>query len=128
MAVLTNKPVRPSRIICDALGLSPFFLEIYGGDSFSTKKPHPEGLLRLMSNATARSGSAPVEAAETVVIGDSDVDVRTARAAGASVVGCRYGFAPEELTAARPDALVNRPEEWLDALQSLFPSHQTMHP
>src|SRR5580658_1547122 len=47
MAVLTNKPVRPARDICAALGLSPYFLHIYGGNSFSTKKPDPEGLLAL---------------------------------------------------------------------------------
>lgn len=41
MAILTNKPFRPSRIICDGLGLSPFFFQNYGGDSFPQKKPDP---------------------------------------------------------------------------------------
>jgi phosphoglycolate phosphatase len=57
MAVLTNKPVRPARDICAALGLAPYFLEIYGGNSFPTKKPAPEGLRALM----AQAGAAPVE-------------------------------------------------------------------
>ena len=47
MAVLTNKPVRPAQAICEALGLAPYFLHIYGGNSFATKKPDPEGLLSL---------------------------------------------------------------------------------
>ena len=54
MAVLTNKPVRPAREICAALGLAPYFLNIYGGNSFATKKPNPEGLTALMREAGAR--------------------------------------------------------------------------
>ena len=76
MAVLTNKPVRPARAICEALGLAPYFLHIYGGNSFATKKPDPEGLFALMQEADARPE-------ETVMIGDSQVDVQTARNAGA---------------------------------------------
>ena len=53
MAVLTNKPVRPAQAICEALGLAPYFLNIYGGNSFNTKKPDPEGLLALMNEARA---------------------------------------------------------------------------
>ena len=56
MAVLTNKPVRPAQAICEALGLARYFLNIYGGNSFNTKKPDPEGLLALMSEAGARAG------------------------------------------------------------------------
>jgi len=49
MAVLTNKPVRPARAICEALGLAPYFFSIYGGDTFPTKKPDPLGLATLMA-------------------------------------------------------------------------------
>ena len=49
MAVLTNKPVGPSQAICDALGLSPYFFRNYGGNSFPTKKPDPEGLHALIT-------------------------------------------------------------------------------
>jgi phosphoglycolate phosphatase len=109
MAVLTNKPVRPAREICAALGLAPYFLNIYGGNSFATKKPHPEGLLALMSEAGAK-------AEETVMIGDSQVDVETARNAGAWCVGCTFGLAPESLAANPPDALVDSPADWTAAL------------
>src|SRR5271168_3986053 len=64
MAVLTNKPIGPSLAICEALGLSPYFFRIYGGNSFPTKKPDPEGLLALMQEAG-------VTAQETMMIGDS---------------------------------------------------------
>jgi phosphoglycolate phosphatase len=111
MAVLTNKPINPSRAICDALGLSPFFFRVYGGNSFSTKKPDPQGLNALIREA----GADPFE---TVMIGDSDIDVLTARSAGAWAVGCRFGLAPQTLAAAEPDCLVDLPEDWTDALDA----------
>ncbi len=109
MAVLTNKPVRPARDICAALGLAPYFLHIYGGNSFPTKKPDPEGLRSLMAEA----GATPEQ---TVLIGDSMVDVQTARNAGVWAVGCTFGLAPETLEANQPDVLVDTPKEWTAAL------------
>lgn len=110
MAVLTNKPVRPARAICEALGLAPYFLNIYGGNSFSTKKPDPEGLFALMQEAGARPE-------ETVMIGDSQVDVQTARNAGAWSIGCTFGLAPGSLEAIPPDVLVDSPADWTAALR-----------
>ena len=109
MAVLTNKPVRPARDICEALGLAPYFLRIYGGNSFDTKKPDPAGLNALMAEAGARP-------AETVMIGDSHVDVLTARNAGVWSIGCTFGLSAETLLANQPDILVDSPEEWTTAL------------
>lgn len=110
MAVLTNKPVRPARAICEALGLAPYFLNIYGGNSFTTKKPDPEGLLAIMKEADARPE-------ETVMIGDSQVDVQTARNAGAWCIGCTFGLAPGSLEAIPPDVLVDSPADWTSALR-----------
>ncbi|HVC48405.1 MAG TPA: HAD-IA family hydrolase [Terracidiphilus sp.] len=115
MAVLTNKPVRPALAICQALGLAPYFLNIYGGNSFSTKKPDPEGLFALMQEAGARPE-------ETVMIGDSQVDIQTARNAGAWSVGCTFGLAPETLQIVAPDILVDSPAEWTPALTRLQPT------
>jgi phosphoglycolate phosphatase len=112
MAVLTNKPVRPARDICQALGLAPFFLHIYGGNSFGTKKPDPAGLIALMDEAGARPD-------ETVMIGDSQVDVLTARNAGVWSIGCTFGLSPDTLLATQPDILVDTPEEWTAALTHL---------
>lgn len=109
MAVLTNKPVRPARDICAALGLAPYFMQIYGGNSFASKKPNPEGLLALMAEA----GAAPQE---TVLIGDSHVDVLTARNAGAWALGCTFGLSAESLIANPPDILVDSPSDWTVAL------------
>lgn len=109
MAVLTNKPVRPAQAICEALGLAPYFINIYGGNSFATKKPDPEGLLALMQEAGARPE-------ETVMIGDSQVDVQTARNGGAWCIGCTFGLAPGSLEVIPPDILVDSPADWTDAL------------
>lgn len=116
MAVLTNKPVNPSREICAALGLAPFFFQNYGGNSFATKKPDPEGLLTIISEAEALLNGT-LSPAEVVMIGDSDVDVLTARRAGARSIGCMFGLAPHSLAAAQPDALVQHPSEWPQALR-----------
>jgi phosphoglycolate phosphatase len=104
MAVLTNKPVVPSRAIVDALSLGPFFTQIYGGNSFATKKPDPEGALKLLQEAGVR----PEEAA---IVGDSHVDVETGRNAGLWTVGVSYGFAPHTLEERPPDVLVDTPQE-----------------
>jgi phosphoglycolate phosphatase len=111
MAILTNKPVLPSRAICEHFGLDRFFFQNYGGNSFHTKKPDPHGLLTLMSEASALAGRE-IAAEETVMIGDSDVDILTARNCGARSIGCTYGLAPQSLAAANPDALVHSAKEW----------------
>lgn len=117
MAVLTNKPVRPSRDICAHFGLDRIFFQVYGGNSFSTKKPDPAGLKTLMEEASAlRAGAGAIGPAETVMIGDSDVDVLTARNCGAWSIGCTFGLAPHSLAAARPDALAGAPAEWPETL------------
>jgi len=109
MAVLTNKPVRPARGICEGLGLAGYFLHIYGGDSFPVKKPDPLGLRSLMEE----TGSRPEE---TVMIGDSHVDMQTARNAGAWAVGCAFGFGPQNLMETTPDVVVDSAAEWVEAL------------
>jgi phosphoglycolate phosphatase len=103
-AVLTNKPVRPAQDILAGLGLAEQFFEIYGGNSFETTKPDPLGARTLMREAAA----APEE---TVMVGDSEVDILTARNAGMWSVGVNYGFAPHSLERVHPDVLVDTPAE-----------------
>ena len=104
MAVLSNKPVNPSRAIVEALGLAEFFFEVYGGNSFPTKKPDPQGALQILKQASV----APQEA---VMIGDSANDVMTARNAGMYSVGLSYGLSPATLEKVPPDVLLDRPDE-----------------
>lgn len=104
MAVLSNKPVGPSRAIVEALKLGQFFRQIYGGNSFTAKKPDPEGARKLLEENAVRPE-------ETVIVGDSHVDIETGRNAGLWTVGVNYGFAPHTLKAASPDVIVETPEE-----------------
>ena len=99
LAVLTNKPVRFSVTLLEGLGLDLHFFRIYGGNSFQAKKPHPAGVRALM----AESGVAPEC---TVMVGDSAVDVLTARNAGVRACGVAWGFQPETFAAAPPDVMV----------------------
>jgi phosphoglycolate phosphatase len=109
MAVLSNKPVVPTRGIVQALGLGKYFFQVYGGNSFHTKKPDPAGVAALLKEAGVR-------AEETAIIGDSDVDIITARNAGIYSVGVTYGLAPHTLEDAPPDVLVDHPRELGDVL------------
>jgi phosphoglycolate phosphatase len=104
LAVLSNKPVNPSRAIVDALGLGEFFIRVYGGNSFHTKKPDPLGVNTLLRE----TGTMPEDA---VMIGDSSIDVITGRNSGLWTCGVRYGFAPRTLLDAPPDVLVDTPSE-----------------
>src|SRR4029077_13125699 len=104
MAVLFNKPVHPSRAIVEALGLAEFFVHVYGGNSFATKKPDALGARTLLDQTRTRSE-------EAVIVGDSSVDVITGRNAGLWTCGVTYGFAPHTLCEAPPDVVVDTPTE-----------------
>jgi phosphoglycolate phosphatase len=115
MAVLTNKPVNPSRDICAHFGLSRFFFQNYGGNSFHTKKPDPHGLQTLIAEAGAIA-RRPITPAETIMIGDTDTDVLTARNSGARSIGCTFGLKPHSLVDAPPDHLAHTPTDRLQIL------------
>ena len=110
MAVLSNKPVVPSRAIVEALGLAEFFIHVYGGNSFPTKKPDPHGVQTILRETKAR-------AEEALMVGDSSIDVITGRNAGIWTCGVTYGFAPHTLCEAPPDVTVDSPEELAELLR-----------
>jgi phosphoglycolate phosphatase len=103
-AVLTNKPVRPSRDIVAGLGLGEFFGQVYGGNSFETKKPDPLGAKTLLKEFGVRPD-------EAVMIGDSQNDTLTAKNTGMWSLGVTYGFSPDSLKHPLPDVVVDSPEE-----------------
>src|ERR1700739_2429641 len=110
VAVLTNKPVVPSRAIVEALKLAPYFSQVYGGNSFATKKPDPEGARRLLEEIG-------VPAEQTAMVVNSHTDVETGQNAGLWTVGVTYGFAPQTLADASPDVLVDHPRELAEVFQ-----------
>ncbi len=100
LAVLTNKPVGFSREMIAGLGLAHYFKCVYGGNSFGTKKPHPFGLRQIMRETGFASG-------QTLMVGDSSVDVLTARNAGVSCAGVTFGLRPGDFQEYPPDLLVD---------------------
>ena len=107
LSVATNKPEAMARAILDGLGLGGVFTGILGGDSVPRHKPDP-AIIHVL-----RRG-CDVTAEETVLVGDSPVDVATARAAGVAACAVTWGLtSPDVLRAAAPDLVVERPEELL---------------
>jgi phosphoglycolate phosphatase len=107
MAVLTNKPVRMSQAIVHGLGVAHHFFRVYGGNSFEFKKPNPVGIEVLMEQAE-------ISRDRTLMVGDSSVDIETARNARITCCGVTYGFQPESLDVTPPDLKVDRMEQMVD--------------
>jgi phosphoglycolate phosphatase len=101
MAVLTNKPTRPSVAILEGLNLRQFFPAVYGGDSFEKKKPDPAGALAILRELNVLSS-------EAAMVGDSDVDVQTARNTGMLAVAVTYGFGQHNRQLCPADLYVDR--------------------
>jgi phosphoglycolate phosphatase len=101
MAVLTNKPVRVSVRILEGLGLAKYFRGVYGGNSFETKKPDPLGANTILREFAASPN-------EAIVIGDSEVDVQTARNAGTLAAAVNYGFGAHDRAAYPADIYLDR--------------------
>ncbi len=110
LSVLTNKPEGMSRAILAGLGMLSRFGGVVGGDSLPARKPDPAGLLLL----AARTGTAPKR---LLLVGDSTVDLHTARAGGCAFCGVAWGFAPARLAAATPARLIAQPEELLEMVR-----------
>lgn len=104
MAVLTNKPVRFSRDLVAGLDVAAHFFQIYGGNSFDQKKPHPIGIDTLRQERGASADG-------TMMVGDSSVDILTARNAGVASCGVMWGLQPESLRKEPPDLLVDTMEQ-----------------
>ena len=114
MAVLTNKPVRFSEALVEGLGLQKHFLRVYGGNSFQYKKPHPIGVEMLIEESGTNKTGA-------MIVGDSAVDVQTARNAGIQVCGVTYGFQPEGFRDDPPDLVVDNMMELAEKLLGAEP-------
>jgi len=109
MAVLTNKPANISVRILEGLGLAPFFKVIYGGNSFATKKPDPLGANTVL-------GDLKVLAHEAVMVGDSEVDVQTARNAGMISAIVNFGFGVQDRERYSADVYLDRMEDLVPLL------------
>src|SRR6266480_4760190 len=110
MAVLTNKPVRVSKRILEGLELSRYFRAVYGGNSFETKKPDPLGAKKILEELGAAAG-------EAMIVGDSEVDIQTARNAGTLAAAVNYGFGTHDRAAYPADLYIDRLTDLATALR-----------
>ncbi len=85
LAVVTNKEQRYTRTVLDAHQMVPLFDRVISGDSFPVKKPDPVGVLSCLEQFG-------VPAQRALFVGDSSIDVATARAAGVTVWALPYGY------------------------------------
>ncbi len=109
LAILTNKPQHATDRILEGLDVARFFRWVLGGDTPSGRKPEPDGLRHLMSEASAT-------AADTIMVGDSAIDLKTARAAGTRICLVRYGFGFRGVDGllTGDEMLIDRPERLVD--------------
>jgi phosphoglycolate phosphatase len=100
LAVVTNKESAYTQTVLDAHALTPFFGAVICGDTLPTKKPAPEGVLACL----AKFG---VAASDALFVGDSSIDVATARNAGVPVWAVPYGYnMGQAIAASAPDRLI----------------------
>jgi phosphoglycolate phosphatase len=109
MAVLTNKPVRISVRILEELGLAQYFQAIYGGNSFVTKKPDPLGARTILNELR-------ITPQEALLVGDSEVDVQTARNADMLAAAVNYGFGVHDRRTFPADIYLERFSELVPLL------------
>lgn len=102
LSVLTNKPEQPTQAILSGLGIAEHFSAVIGGDTLQTRKPDPEGVFALQKMARRAL-------AQTVLIGDSGIDVETGRAAGIATCGVTWGFGRDGFEMHPPEFLVDTP-------------------
>jgi phosphoglycolate phosphatase len=113
MALLTNKPEDSARKVLAHCGLDGFFGHAVFGDGAFARKPDPDGLRWLMKQHRA-------EAKRTILVGDSEVDLATARAGGVRVCLARYGFGFIRVDPATLDGrewYLDQPQDLLALLQ-----------
>jgi phosphoglycolate phosphatase len=112
IAVCTNKREDLARQLLDELGLVDRFAALAGRDTFPVCKPHPGHLISTIEKA----GGEPMAA---VMIGDSETDVKTAKAAGIPVIGVTFGYTDVPVTALDCDAVITAYQELPVALDGI---------
>lgn len=114
LAICTNKPEQAAIDLLDALDFSKPFAALIGGDSLAIKKPDPEAFretLRRMGAAT--DGPA-------IMVGDSETDVLTGRAAGVPVIGVTFGYTPQPIATYAPDTIIDHFADFPQALATVL--------
>jgi phosphoglycolate phosphatase len=111
-AVCTNKFEKQSVMLLDALKLSDRFDAIVGQDTYKIAKPDPEVLRRTI-------GVAGGDVNNTIMIGDSETDILTARAAGIPVIAVDFGYSERPVADFKPDRLISHFAQLPDAIGAI---------
>ena len=121
LAICTNKTERLAVRLLDELGLSPRFAAICGADSFARRKPDPS---HLFGTIAAAGGSAR----SSVMIGDTDTDILTARNAALPSILVAFGYAPDAAARAGASAIIESYDTLDPAFaQALISDHAKQH-
>ena len=112
-AVCTNKLERLSVLLLGKLNLADRFVAICGQDTFGVQKPDPEILRRTIA---AADGTLQ----HTVMIGDSNTDIRTARAAGVPVIAVDFGYSERPIAEYGPDRIINHFSQLPVSIAAIF--------
>lgn len=109
IAICTNKLEGMAIALLDALDYTSRFHFISGRDTFAVCKPHPEHLLQTIARAGGRARQA-------IMVGDSDVDIATAKAAGVPVIAVDFGYCEQPVARFQPDAVISHYAEFFGSL------------
>jgi phosphoglycolate phosphatase len=112
MAVCTNKPADPARVVLEAFGLADYFTAVSGGDTFPMRKPSPGHLLGTLAMMDADPSGA-------VMVGDSPNDVHVALNAAIPVIAVSYGYRRVPAEEMGADVLIHRFADIPGALRRL---------
>ncbi len=118
LAICTNKIEAHTRQLLDALSLSSYFAAVAGRDSLGVCKPDPAHLTGVIAQASG-------DAKRAIMIGDSDIDIRTAKGAGVPIIAVDFGYCVEPVAAFEPDAVISHYRDLattIERLQQLEPS------
>lgn len=113
LAVCTNKNERLSKTLLKALALDHHFTLIAGRDTFPVQKPHPDHLLHTIAHVGGNRARA-------VMVGDSDVDIATAKAAHIPVIAVTFGYTMQPIATYRPDVTIDDFDAFGPALASVL--------
>jgi phosphoglycolate phosphatase len=111
-AVCTNKLENLSRLLLTELDIIDRFDAVGGGDSYGVKKPNPQ---HLFSTIAAAGGDPPT----AVMVGDSETDIATAKAAKVPVIAVDFGYTTVPVSAFEPDRIISRFDQLYDAVAEL---------
>ncbi len=112
LAICTNKLEGMSRLLLEALGILQRFAAVSGGDSFSFKKPDP----RHLRETILAAGGEPANA---IMVGDSETDIQTAKAAGVPVIAVDFGYSTVPVSALSPDRIISHFGQLHDAVGAI---------